>query len=99
MSDDDRFVTGGPADDDLTLDTTLRPPSLAEYVGQESVKANLRVGIDAAKGRGDSLDHLLLYGPPGLGKTSLAHIISVTFAVPVAAVSSTCTATSDRSIA
>ena len=76
MSDDDRFVTGGPADDDLTLDTTLRPPSLAEYVGQESVKANLRVGIDAAKGRGDSLDHLLLYGPPGLGKTSLAHIIA-----------------------
>ena len=73
---DDRLTAGIPAEEDLTLDTTLRPPSLAEYIGQESVKANLRVGIDAAKGRGESLDHLLLYGPPGLGKTSLAHIIA-----------------------
>jgi len=73
---DDRLTAGGFADEDLTLDTTLRPPSLAEYIGQESVKANLRVAIDAAKGRGESLDHLLLYGPPGLGKTSLAHIIA-----------------------
>jgi Holliday junction DNA helicase RuvB len=74
--DDDRLVAGGPGDEDVTLDTTLRPPSLEEYIGQEGVKANLRVAIDAAKGRGDPLDHLLLYGPPGLGKTSLAHIIA-----------------------
>jgi holliday junction DNA helicase RuvB len=75
-TDDDRLIAGGPADDDLSLDTTLRPPSLEEYIGQESVKANLRVAVDAAKGRSESLDHLLLYGPPGLGKTSLAHIIA-----------------------
>ncbi len=76
MNDDPRVVASSPVEDDGVLDSTLRPPSLGEYVGQESVKANLRVAIDAAKGRGESLDHLLLYGPPGLGKTSLAHIIA-----------------------
>src|SRR6185436_472771 len=73
---DDRLIGRGVADEDITFDTTLRPPSLEEYIGQESVKANLRVAIDAAKGRRECLDHLLLYGPPGLGKTSLAHIIA-----------------------
>jgi len=71
-----RIVTGGLSDDDIGLDVTLRPTSLAEYVGQESVKANLHVAIDAAKGRGEGLDHILLYGPPGLGKTSLAGVIA-----------------------
>jgi Holliday junction DNA helicase RuvB len=76
MSDPDRLITPGSSDEDVALDTTLRPPTLADYVGQEQVKTNLCVAIDAAKGRGDSLDHLLLCGPPGLGKTSLAHIIA-----------------------
>nr|HVM96704.1 Holliday junction branch migration DNA helicase RuvB [Candidatus Acidoferrales bacterium] len=73
---DDRLTARGAGEDDITLDSTLRPPTLEEYVGQESVKTNLRVAIDAAKHRSESLDHLLLYGPPGLGKTSLAHIIA-----------------------
>jgi holliday junction DNA helicase RuvB len=73
---EDRVIAAVPADEDLTYDSTLRPPSLAEYIGQESVKKNLSVAIDAAKHRSESLDHLLLYGPPGLGKTSLAHIIA-----------------------
>jgi Holliday junction DNA helicase RuvB len=73
---EDRLTGPAAGDEDVTLDTTLRPPSLEEYIGQESVKRNLRVAIDAAKHRSESLDHLLLYGPPGLGKTSLAHIIA-----------------------
>src|ERR1700687_4325376 len=80
---DDRVIIGHVADEDLTLDTRLRPPPLEEYVGQESVKANLRVAIDAARGRRERLDHLLLYGPPGLGKTSLAHIIARSMGVDI----------------
>lgn len=59
-----------------TLEETLRPQSLNEYVGQEDIKANLKVFIEAAKMREEALDHVLLYGPPGLGKTTLAHIIA-----------------------
>lgn len=58
------------------FEETLRPQTLAEYVGQEEIKANLKVFIEAAKMRGEALDHVLLYGPPGLGKTTLAHIIA-----------------------
>ncbi len=73
---EERIIAGQAVDDDFTHDTTLRPPTLAEYVGQKSLKENLAVTIEAAKARRESLDHLLLYGPPGLGKTSLAHIIA-----------------------
>ncbi len=57
-------------------ESTLRPQSLSDYVGQEKLKEKLRVYLEAAKNRGQPLDHVLLYGPPGLGKTTLAHIIA-----------------------
>ena len=58
------------------MEGTLRPQSLDDYIGQEKAKQNLKVYIEAAKRRGDALDHVLLYGPPGLGKTTLAGIIA-----------------------
>ncbi len=63
-------------EEDRGFDVSLRPSLLSEYVGQEAIKENLKIFIDAAKGRGEALDHSLFYGPPGLGKTTLAYIIS-----------------------
>jgi Holliday junction DNA helicase RuvB len=71
-----QMVTGEVVDDEASFDSALRPATLADYIGQESVKANLRVAIEAARARRDSLDHTLLYGPPGLGKTSLAYVVA-----------------------
>ena len=71
-----RLVTGGVQPEDTPLDRTLRPRLLADYVGQDRVKENLSIGIQAAKMRGEALDHVLLYGPPGLGKTTMAFIIA-----------------------
>jgi len=71
-----RIVSGQPLDEDATLDTTLRPKRLGDFVGQARIKDNLSIAIAAAKQRAEPLDHHLLYGPPGLGKTTLAHIIA-----------------------
>src|SRR5579872_950620 len=70
-----RLVSGEPAAFEGS-DKAMRPQTLAEFVGQEQIKANLRVFIEAARGRQEALDHVLLFGPPGLGKTTLAHIVS-----------------------
>ncbi len=73
---EERIVTGELIGEDVELETGLRPRMLAEYIGQEKVKENLMVYIQAARSRGEALDHVLLYGPPGLGKTTLANIIA-----------------------
>jgi Holliday junction DNA helicase RuvB len=78
-----RITSGQLQEDDLALDTTLRPRRLEEFIGQEKIKDNLAIGIAAAQQRGDPLDHLLLYGPPGLGKTTLAHIIAHEMSVSI----------------
>ncbi|MDH4101005.1 MAG: Holliday junction branch migration DNA helicase RuvB [Nitrospirota bacterium] len=72
----ERLINPEENTDETSIDLSLRPPTLEEYVGQSKVKENLRIFIDAAKGRGEALDHVLFCGPPGLGKTTLAHIIA-----------------------
>lgn len=74
--DDERVITTRELYDDGELDNTIRPESIVEYIGQSDVKDNIKVFIEAAKMRNEVLDHVLLYGPPGLGKTTLAYIIA-----------------------
>ena len=72
----DRLINASATRDDEQIELSLRPQSLPEYIGQEKVKQSLRVFIEAARKRNEALDHVLFYGPPGLGKTTLANIIA-----------------------
>lgn len=78
---ENRMVSTGAIGEDSETEVSLRPKAFDEYIGQEKVKDLLKVYIDAAKGRGDALDHVLLYGPPGLGKTTLSGIIATEMGV------------------
>ena len=84
---EDRIVTAQFDEEEKRYEASLRPPTLSEYIGQDKVKENLSVFIEAAKRRSESLDHLLFYGPPGLGKTTLAYIIARELGVGIKATS------------
>src|SRR3954466_11601184 len=80
---DDRLVNASALDDEIQYEAGLRPRSLDEYIGQDRVREQLQGAIDAALLGGEALDHVLLYGPPGLGKTTLAGVVAHELGVPI----------------
>ena len=73
---DERIIAAGATFEDEAVEASIRPRSLDEYLGQQPVREQMKIFIEAAKGRGEALDHVLIFGPPGLGKTTLSHVIA-----------------------